>query len=192
MQPKLLLTIQLLITLFLLTACMGGSNKAEQSYEYIPLSKFTIDSNAIASGSAIQILAYSGGEESKKEKINYFQFIVVNKRSGDTVRVLTAIINVPGESDKGTYTSPILFDGDKGVFEATFELKDSTQNMVTNLSALLGEKDHDMEAMKKIVADTSNNASGEEWVVVNKSIPIFENSKYKTTIGILKFSSVPW
>jgi len=171
---------------------MGCSNEPEHSYEYIPLSQFTIDSNAIEPGSAVQIIAYSGGKESKKKNINYFQFIVVNKKSGDTVRVLTALINVPGDSDKGTYTTPTMFDGNKGVFEATFEPKDSTQNMLINLSTVVDEKDGNLQAMKEIVSDSSNTVAGEEWVVVNKSLHIFENANYKTTVGILKFGSIPW
>jgi hypothetical protein len=176
----------------MITACMSGCNGLKQSFDYVPLSRFAIDSNAIAPGSAVQIIAYSGGKESKKNNINYFQFIVVNKKSGDTVRVLTALINVPGESDKGTYTSPIMFDRDKGVFEATFEPKDSTQNLMINLSAVADEKDSNLEAMKQVITETSNTAPADEWVVVNKSVHIFENTNYKTTIGTLKFSSVPW
>lgn len=176
----------------MVTACNSSSNGPEQSYDYIPLSRFTIDSNAIAAGSAVQIIACSGGKESKKNNINYFQFIVVNKESGDTVRVLSALINVPGDSDKGTYTSPIMFDGNKGVFEATFEPKDSMQNMMINLYTAAGEKDSNPEAMNRIITETSNTPPGDEWVVVNKSLPIFENANYKTTIGTLKFSSIPW
>jgi hypothetical protein len=182
----------LVVISFLATACKTGSNEPEHSYEYIPLSKFTIDSNALESGSTVQIIAYSGGKQSKKNNINYFQFIVVNSASHDTVRVLTALINVPGETDKGIYTPPTMFDGNKGVFTATFEPKDSVQNMAINLSMVTGEKDRDLERVNEIMSDTSNTPSGEEWVVVNKSLPIFENTKYKTTIGTLKFNSIPW
>ena len=176
----------------MITACIGSSNKPEHSYEYIPLSQFTIDSNAVAPGATVQIIAYSGGKESKEHKINYFQFIVVNKESGDTVRVLTALINVPGDSDKGTYTSPTMFDGNKGIFEATFEPKDSTQNMMINLYTVASEKEADPQAMKEIITNTRNTAAGDEWVVVNKSLHIFENANYKTTVGTLKFGSIPW
>jgi hypothetical protein len=174
----------------LFTACK--SNEPEHSYEYVPLSQFTIDSNAIDSGSTVQIIAYSGGKESRKDNINYFQFIVVTEGSHDTVRVLTALINVPGDSDKGTYTPPSMFDGNKGVFTAIFEPKDSNQNMAINLLMAASEKEGNVERVKEIMSDTTNTTTGEEWVVVNKSLPIFENAKYKTTIGTLKFSSVPW
>lgn len=191
MQFNRFLAIPLIIISLLITACMGCSNEPDQSYEYIPLSHFTIDSNAIEPSSAVQIIAYSGGKESKKKNINYFQFIVVNKKSGDTVRVLAALINVPGDSDNGTYTSPIMFDGNKAVFEATFEPRDSTQNMLINLSSVTGEKDGKLQDMKQIVSDTSSTVA-EEWVVVNKSLHIFENANYKTTVGVLKFGSIPW
>lgn len=184
--------IPLIIISLMITACMGSSNEPDHSYEYIPLSQFTIDSNAIEPGSAVQIIAYSGGKESKKKNINYFQFLVVNKKSGDTVRVLTALINVPGDSDKGTYTSPIMFDGNKGIFEATFEPRDGTQNMLINLSTVIDEKDGNLQDMKQIASDTSNTVAGEERVVVNKSLHVFENANCKTTVGVLKFSSIPW
>lgn len=171
---------------------MGDPNKREHVYEYVPLSQFSIDSNAIAPGSAVRIIAYSGGKDSKKNDINYFQFIVLNKESGDTVRVLTALINTPGDSDKGTYTTPSMFDGSKGVFDATFEPKNSTQNMVINLSMATREKEGDLQAIQKIMTDTNNTVTGNEWVVVNKSLQIFGNRNYKTIIGILKFGSVPW
>lgn len=85
-----------------------------------------------------------------------------------------------------------FFVVNKGVFDATFEPKDSTQNMMINLYTVAGGKEGDLQAMKEIVNDTGKTVTGCEWVVVNKSVPIFENTNYKTTIGTLKFGCIPW
>jgi hypothetical protein len=171
----------------LLYACKSDTH----SYEYVPLSHFTIDNDAIAPGSAVQILGYSGGKDGTSKTTNYFQFIVLNKESGDTVRVLSAFINIPGDSRQGTYTMPSMFDGSKGILNATFEPKDSAQAMLKYL-AMIEDGKKDLPAMQEMLNDTSKIPTLEEKVVINKSLPIFDDPKYKTTIGVLKFSSLPY
>lgn len=176
----------------IITACTGGAKGSEQSFEYVPLSQYTIDSNAIEPGTPVQIIGYSGGQVSSKNNTNYFQFIVLNKETADTVRVLAALINAPGDSDKGIYTSPTMFDANKGVFDATFEPADSTQNLMLNVTSAVTGEDSDGQALPQINGDSVYNQPANELVVVNKSLGIFEDKKYKTVVGVLKFSTKPW
>lgn len=179
------------ISFFICTGCSNSSNKHEHSYEYVPLSEYKIDSANIKPDAEVKIIAYSGGEKSEKDNVNYFQFIVVEKQSGDTVRILAPLIGITKEAgvENDTYTTPSQFDVSKGVFDAVFEVKDSIQNMMLNIDVAHMPEGEDFEAMQKRL---TNSVNGKEFVVVNKSIPDFENPAYKTAIGILKFKKTPW
>jgi hypothetical protein len=177
------------ISVFTFAACLNFENK--QRIEYVPLSKYKIDNADIKPDAEVKIIAYSGGKKSEKDNVNYFQFIVINKESGDTLRILAPLICITKEAgvENDTYSTPALFDRSKGVIDAVYEVKDSTQNMIVNLDASPVPGEGDIEAIKKSLTKTVN---GKEFVVVNRSIPIFANPAYKTAIGILKFRKTPW
>ena len=71
----------------------------------------------------MSILAYSGGKSSKGKKLYYSQFVVVDKSTGDTTRILAAMVSVdsvPGSASE-IYIPADEFDGKKGVVDAIFE-----------------------------------------------------------------------
>jgi hypothetical protein len=179
------------ISFFICTGCSNSGTKHEHSYEYVPLSEYKVDSANIKPDAEVRIIGFSGGDKSEKDQVNYFQFLVTEKESGDTVRILAPLICITKEAgvENDTYTTPSQFDGSKGVFDAVFVLKDSTQNMMINVDAAPLPTDENIESIKNSLSNTVN---GKEMVVVNKSIPNFENPAYKTAIGILKFNKKPW
>jgi hypothetical protein len=177
------------ISFFIWTACINSGNR--QQIEYVSMSDYKMVNADIKPDAEVRIIAYSGGKRSEKGNINYFQFIVINKESGDTLRILAPLICVAKEAgvENDTYSTPASFDDSKGIFDAVYVVKDSTQNMAINLESSIDSNGGGVEALKKSIANTVN---GKEWVVVNKSIPIIENPSYKTAIGILKFRKTPW
>lgn len=179
------------ILIFTAIGCSNSGTKHEHSYEYVPLSEYKIDSANIKPDAEVRIIGFSGGDNSEKDHVNYFQFLVIEKESGDTVRILAPLILIAKEAgvENDTYTPPSQFDSSKGIFDAVYVLKDSTQNMMVNVASSPMENEKDIEAIRDKL---SNTVHGKEFVVVNKSIPDFENPAYKTAIGILKFKKTPW
>jgi hypothetical protein len=179
------------IGLMILTASNCRTNITDDKYKYIELSKYKIDSISLKPGTELRILAYSGGRNNDKDNINYLQFIVINKQTGDTLRILAPLISIDKSAgiDNLTYSPANAFDGPKGVYDAYYEPRDSTQNMMLNL---VGTVNSSGTLDDNNAKDLSNPGKAKEWVAVNESIPIFENHSYKTTIGVLKFNKIPW
>ena len=175
------------IALFMGTGCSNSAT--EHKYEYVPLSEYKMEPADIKPDAEVRIIGFSGGDKSENGHVNYFQFIVIDKGSGDTVRILAPLISTKdADVEHDTYTTPSLFDASKGIFDAVYVLKDSIQNMAVNIASSPPEGG-DIEAMKKNLTNTVN---GKEFVVVVKDVPNFENPAYKTAIGILKFRKTPW
>ena len=187
-----------LATLFFLSSCgSGGSDGSETTAPHLatrPLASFQIDSSAVASGTDIQIVGFSGGNRNQGDTLNYCQFIGINEATEDTVRILTAYINVaqPGLGENGTpvFTSPLLFDGHKGVREATFKIPDDKDKMMIKLAPEL-EKAGNNPAGHEIDSAATANAVKKEYVTIHDDIPLFSTPR-KTVVGLLIFKQQPW
>jgi hypothetical protein len=172
----------------LLVSCQP---KKEDILEYKPLKDFSYTPASITRGSEIELLAFSGGEKSDENTIYYYQFIGIDKSSGDTVRIISSLISVeesPGVENK-TYTTPLQFDPGKGITTAEFEPSDSSQRLAAefNATATTNEKLSE-EQIKQIIEGKSNK---KELVVINKSISLFQRD-YKAAMGVLNFKKMPW
>jgi hypothetical protein len=74
-----------LFAIFLL-ACAACS---KYSFDYIPVSGFDIDYEALKNRDTVEVIVYSGGPDYNKEKTYYYHYLVVSKSAGDTARVLS-------------------------------------------------------------------------------------------------------
>lgn len=161
-----------------------------EDYTIIPMDQYKIEPSDIKAGSTVSILAFSGGKSSKDKKLYYAQFIVVDRGTGDTTRILSAMIaidSIPGSKEE--YFSPVNeFDGQKGVLEATYEVPSSNQAEIQSIMAVLPGDNPDPQKMTASLDDT---AGTKEYVLVNRNAAIFLG-KYKTAKGILRFHQQPW
>ena len=152
---------------------------------------FNYNSANISRGSEIELLAFSGGKESDGNTIYYYQFIGIDKSSGDTVRIISSLISVDesaGLKNK-TYTTPLQFDPGKGITTAEFEPSDSSQQLAAELNATATTNAKiSEEQIKQIIQGKSNK---QELLVINKSIDLFQRD-YKAAIGVLNFKEIPW
>ena len=166
------------------------NNRAFQTYEYMPLEQYEYKQAGIQPGTEVELLAFSGGKEGDENSVYYYQFIVLDKANGDTLRILTPLISVeePDLPNK-TYTTPLLYDPEKGITNAFYERMDSTQNLLLQVEKFTksgGSLDSvDINSMMKMV-------DKKQFVVINKSMPEFENPNYRTAIGVLNFKGMPW
>ena len=175
----------------LLTNCNFFANEPEQDYLYIPLKDYKYSKADISPETELELIAFSGGKPNDKKNIYYYQFIAINVSTGDTLRILTPLISVDESAgvDNLTYTTPLQFEADKGVRNAYFVARDSVQNLFLQAIKLINENKLDTSTIvESLLADIDAN----ELVVVNKSLSLFENTTYKTAIGILNFKKIPW
>lgn len=157
----------------------------------MPLKEFNYTPAHIAPGNEIELLAFSGGEESKENTIYYYQFIGIDKSTGDTVRIISSLISIDKSAgvDYKTYTTPLQFDPGKGITTAEFEPADSSQQITAELNALAtSNQGLPEEKVKQILQGKSNK---KELLVINKSIDLFQRD-YKAAIGVLNFKETPW
>jgi hypothetical protein len=135
-------------------------------------------------------LAYSGGDvEKKTDRINYCQFIGVDKVTGDTIRILSAAIAVEGAAADGKpmFTPSTTYDFDKGIREATLRGPTNDDKMVLGMMPGL-------QAEKPDPAKLNSGLEGgalKEYVMVPKDVPFF-TKHFKTFKGILSFKEQPW
>lgn len=76
------LKISLFVSLLLCTACAS-------KFDYVPLSEFRIDQNALKNHDTVEVIFASGGPDYNKERKYYYMYIAVSGSTGDTVRVLS-------------------------------------------------------------------------------------------------------
>ena len=173
-----------------LIGCLFPDSKPKQEYEYIPMKQYKYKKAIIEPGTEVQLLAFSGGKENDKEHIYYYQFIVLNKSTGDTLSILTPLISIDVEAgaETKTYSTPLQYDLSKGVTTAFYELKDSSLNLTLQVNSLVSEQGFDTSTNLKPYMD---NMLLNEFVVWNRTLPIF-NRNYKTAIGTLNFKKIPW
>lgn len=173
----------------LLIQCKDAASR--QEYSYIPLQDYVYTPITIAMGTELQLLAFSGGKESDKDNTYYYQFLTLNKSTGDTVRILAPLICVDSETPgiSKTYTTPLQFDPEKGITTAYFQPKDSSQNLLMQVNSLVKDGKADTAVNIKALME---GITANEKVVINKSMPEFQNPVYPATVGILYFKEMPW
>lgn len=190
--PKLIQ--MLLLSLVLLTCNNAAEIKTIQNntdFKYVPLADFKYEPANITSGTEVEILANLDGPSDNGDTVFYYQFIVLNKNNGDTIRILCPEITVDLEGDANGKTSstPLLYDISKGVTTAFYELSDTSKSLLLN-----GEN------MEKLV-NTSDSATIEHLLTPSNAIKIVVLDKndsntrifrFKTAIGTLNFKKVPW
>lgn len=96
--------VKLLVALLLLLSVCKSDKYACNSakYDYLPVSDFKIDMDALENGDTVKVISFSDGPWNNNEGEFYYQYIVVSKRTGDTVRVL-APYNHGLENDTKTF-----------------------------------------------------------------------------------------
>src|SRR6185369_11747645 len=125
-----------------------------------------------------------------KDNAYYYQFIGINSRNGDTVRILTPLISFPSPENptQKTFTMPTMINGSKQISEATYNLTDSNSNLMLQVSM---NPEQGKISNSEELASLMHGMKMKQWVVVNKSMSIFEDPSYPTAIGILHFSEKP-
>jgi hypothetical protein len=184
----------LLLLLLVFTRCASHSHDdglLANDYTIVPLNQFTFEPSGIKTGSEVSIFAFTGGKTNTNKRQYYSRFLVVDRATGDTTRILAALIgidSVPG-SESETYTTPDMFDGQKKVLDATFEEPNDKQRLMLNLTATSqADGSPDLNKVNAAITDTTGK---EEYVLINKNADIFAG-KYKTAKGILRFHNQPW
>jgi hypothetical protein len=178
-----------LALVILLIAC---SNK-RQTIEYVPFDQYKFEQAEIEPGTAVKLLAYSGGKPSELDGIYYSQFIAVNETTGDTIRLLSTLVSVPGDATTSgkVYSPTHMFDGTKQITEAVFYPQDSSHQMPIKMLAVTKSENETSETSKLLEDVMKDKISSKEFVVVNKSLEIFDN-KYKTAVAVLHFEQIHW
>ncbi len=180
-----------LAVLILFTRCGEGHREGSFSarYKHQPLSQFQDTPVSLSSGTPIRILAFSGGEVGKAtDELHYCQFIGINQSTGDTVRILTAAIDVEeaGSDGKPALTPSTTYDFDKGVNDATFKVPTENDEMIIKMIPQLQGGNN----VPKNLGEDKNDVV-KEYVMIPEGEPFFSRH-YKTAAGILSFHQQPW
>ncbi len=169
------------------------ADEAYDSYKYVPLKEYIYEEASIKPGAEVEILADMGGRPNNADTVFYYQFIVVNKGTGDTIRILCPQISVEAltnnPDDHKTFTTPRIYNMETGVTTAYYELIDKTKSLLLNV-----------ENMDKMVKSTDSAdinhimdpANAKEFVILDKNAPEAVNLRFKTAIGTLNFKKRPW
>jgi hypothetical protein len=168
--------------------CKDKSRTTDDNLSMIPFKEFKFDSADIKPGTPVSILAFTGSKDAEKHTAYYPQFIVVDRRAGDTLRILTTLIAVDDDSagaSKVVYSPPGAFNGNAQVLEAVFEARPEQEDMFLDLVADGTVKSPDDAAAGKAAVPRK------EFVLVDKTVPIFMRP-YKTAVGVLRFHQRPW
>ena len=178
----------LILPVFLfLFCCESNPSSPAQQVTYQPFAGSASPAFTLDSGTKLTILGYSGGSPSDTAII-YFPFLVTNDQTGDTLRILSALISVDNEEDplKETLTPASTYNMDKGIREAIFEPVTENQGTILELTALAtGKVDTGIDAA------TGNSKKKPAYVVINHSFPILQDPRFKTVVGVLRFKQIP-
>lgn len=176
--------LALIVLVFLVFAGCASN----EGYEYVPLNSFKNDTSLIRNGCPVRLLAFSGGKENDQENVYYYQVLVLNKQSGDTINVLCPSFRIPNikEPANKLYISPLELNPARKISDATFEHADSSLNF---LLQVMGDVSGD-EPETASVTKYTDKMYKHEVVAVNHSLSVF-NQKFKTIVGILAFDTDP-
>lgn len=167
--------------------CKDNSQTTDDNLELIPFKEFKFDSADIKPGTPISILAFTGSKQGENHTVYFPQFIVVNRITDDTLRIVTTLISVDDDSSgpqKAVYSPASSFNGNAQVLDAVFEARPEDEDMYMDVVA---------DRPDKLDSAASGKPLGpvKEFVVFAKSMPIFSRH-YKTAIGVLRFHRQPW
>ena len=195
-MQKLILLPGLIILGILFTACDNSKIKkemseAESEYKYIPLNELKYEAATIAEGAEVEILANLGGKKNSGDTVYYYQFIVRNKISGDTIRILCPEITIDESAgiDNKTSTTPLLFNPEKGINTAFFEPIDSTKSLLLNGENMKGLTESNDSIDINHLLDPANTIN---MVVLDKNDSPERVFRFKTAVGVLNFKKIPW
>lgn len=194
MKVRLQSTVIMISMSFYFSGCsQNPPGLGKPKYTLTSLKDFRCDSSDIRPGTEISILGFSGGKSNEKGDMNYSQFIVKNKISGDTIRILAAYITVDTATGPSNYvfTPALAYDSKKGMREATFEVPNNDELAMLRLEAATSDDGNaDVDKMNAAFAH-NDTAIKKEYVITYKDVPLFA-AHYKTAIGVLHFKQNPW
>jgi hypothetical protein len=184
------------VSFFILSSFCQCKSKADfdgQEVEFKPLNETSFVMDSIPGGTLLNLIAYSGGRKNTKDDIYYFQFIGVNKQNDDTIRILSTIISVPDEKNPANkiYSPTSQYNPEKRILSAIYYPQDSSHRTAINLSGVTAYVDNRDTNIARILSTLENAGKKNEFVVINKSIDIFQRN-YKTVFGVLHFDEIPW
>ncbi len=145
------------LTCLLALISLGACKKRDEHFEYIPLKQYKYEAVKVKDGATFRIISYSGGPTCTPDETYYYQFIVVEKETSDTLRILTPcqIVENVSDSTQGVFT-PYMDEAD----------------LVNKALRENGNKGLD---------------EGDKVVVFNKLYKDIETRKFRTAIGTLRF-----
>ncbi|HEY4149975.1 MAG TPA: hypothetical protein VGM41_13645 [Chitinophagaceae bacterium] len=184
--------IAVFIIAFFTTGCHYLHHQEKQDIQYIPLSDYKYTPAKVDAGTAMRVIAYSGGKDSDKDNIYYCQFITINSLNGDTVRVLASLISFdsPDNGEVHTvHTTSAIYDGRKEITDAVFVPEDSTSTLILNTPVDL---ENDKKDLHNFNPDDLYKIKRPQLVAINKSLPMLQTPSYKTIVGVLHFKDQPW
>jgi hypothetical protein len=186
---KLMIHVSVLFVILSSISC--NSSEKYNDFVYIPLEEYKYEQAIIQPGTELELLAFSGGKKEFGEEIYYYQFLVLDKSTGDTLRIMTPLISVDetAGSETKTHTTPFQYDPEKRITTAYYEPMDSSKNLLLNASNLIKNGEVDSTAdLSRLMTQIDKK----QFVVVNKSMPEFVNPRFRSAIGILNFKEIPW
>ncbi|WP_336517097.1 hypothetical protein [Pollutibacter soli] len=162
----------------------------EDYFDFVPLEKYTYTEGKLASGTRVKLLAYSGGQENKGNKIYYSQFLVVPENSTDTVVVLSPMISYnKSETDSSKIHTPAFsFNPPPDLLNARFDDLDSFALKSLHYTTGIPQENKDASQNLEKVID---NTQFQHLVITNKKMPEFDGKHYKTVMGVLHFRKQP-
>jgi len=169
-----------------------SSNKDHPELEFIPFEKMNYKIDTAVQGTAVELIAYSGGKEQNEKQIYYSQFIGVDKKTNDTLRILTSLITCPGSvsGQSEDARTVYLYSGKKRLTDATIFPEDSTMILMQNLTGK-AYSDNGSKDIPEDVSSLMKSIERKRFVVLNNGMDIFQRD-FKTVIGVLHFNEQPW
>lgn len=157
------------------------------NFDFVPLDDYEYQHTEIATGEVIDLIAFSGGPADDEDNIYYYQFIGIRTSTGDTVKILSPLISVPGETEKERiHTTPLQFNADKNITYGTYRPMDSAHVILLEHDRLakMGEGivNADPGSFDKITQKQTVVLINEGW---------FRN-RYPAAVGIIDFDGVVW
>lgn len=178
----------LVVVIISLICFSCGSQK--DFFLFVPLDEFKYESGKIEPGTRVKLLAYSGGQENKDDKIYYSQFLCVPENSTDTVVVIAPLISYnKSETDSSKIHSPAFsFNPPPDLLNARYDELDSTTLATLPYTTGILEKNKDgIQNIDKVV----NKMQFQHLVITNRKMPEFDGRHYKAVVGVLHFRKEP-
>ena len=157
--------------------------------EYTALKDFSFSPSDLAPGTPLRIIGYSGGKYlQSRDSVYLYEFLCIDRQKNDTIRVFSSLISVDNsEHQEPTYTTPHMFDGQKKAYDAEFEVIDpQKEKMYLMVSSTSDPKNLDATMLNQPAGDFKR------FVILNKSLPLMLEPRFKAAFGCLHFKQQPW